>query len=583
MKLYRSMLIQKTVAIVLALAALSCGAISAHAQTLTASVDRTTIGEDETLNLSVRYNGSSNTRGQPDFANLSSQFEILNQSQSNRMNSYNGRVESYTEWQMILAPRTTGSLLIPAFEFQGARSTPIKVTVSDAQPVAPGNVKEVFIETSIDKEAAYVQEQVILRYKFYYSVNIDELAKEDLTFDNVLIEPLEETRYGKTINGKPFQVVEFGYALFPQASGVLEIPEQTWNARISRSPRRSVFDFNGGRYELKRLKTASKTINIKEKPASFPAGATWLPSSALTLAESWASDPSQFKVGEPITRTLNLQANGLISSQLPEINTEARDTRLKIYPDQPKLNDKLDTDGAIAQRIETSAVVVNEGGEIGVPGVRIPWWNTVTDELEYAEIPDRKFWVAAGEKSKQRPVVQAPPAATEQNNTQQLSTPSTTPGGASGAPSWLYLLVAVLILTNGVSILLWLRASRQRTNTVTSKDNQRAGTDSEKSLLNAFKNACEQGDEAEIRRSALAWAQAFWGKHTITSLSDIARKGTDSDLKTQCLALDASLFRKDDASGFDPTAFYRAVQKVRDSYRVNKSQNTDELAPLYHG
>ncbi len=577
------MLIQKTVAIVLALAALSCGAISAHAQTLTASVDRTTIGEDETLNLSVRYNGSSNTRGQPDFANLSSQFEILNQSQSNRMNSYNGRVESYTEWQMILAPRTTGSLLIPAFEFQGARSTPIKVTVSDAQPVAPGNVKEVFIETSIDKEAAYVQEQVILRYKFYYSVNIDELAKEDLTFDNVLIEPLEETRYGKTINGKPFQVVEFGYALFPQASGVLEIPEQTWNARISRSPRRSVFDFNGGRYELKRLKTASKTINIKEKPASFPAGATWLPSSALTLAESWASDPSQFKVGEPITRTLNLQANGLISSQLPEINTEARDPRLKIYPDQPKLNDKLDTDGAIAQRIETSAVVVNEGGEIGVPGVRIPWWNTVTDELEYAEIPDRKFWVAAGEKSKQRPVVQAPPAAAEQNNTQPLSTPSTTPGGVSGAPSWLYLLVAVLILTNGVSILLWLRAAKQRTTAVNSKDNQRAGTDSEKSLLNAFKNACEQGDEAEIRRSALAWAQAFWGKHTITSLSDIARKGTGSDLKAQCLALDASLFRKDDASGFDPTAFYRAVQQVRDSYRVNKSQNTDELAPLYHG
>ncbi|WP_028886042.1 BatD family protein [Teredinibacter turnerae] len=582
MKLYRSMLIQKTVAIVLALAAFSCGAMSAHAQTLTASVDRTTIGEDETLNLSVRYNGSSNTRGQPDFANLSNQFEILNQSQSNRMNSYNGRIESYTEWQMILAPRTTGSLLIPAFEFQGARSTPIKVTVSDAQPVAPGNVKEVFIETSIDKDAAYVQEQVILRYKFYYSVNIDELAKEDLAFDNVLVEPLEETRYGKTINGKPFQVVEFGYALFPQASGVLEIPEQTWNARISRSPRRSVFDFNGGRYELKRLKTAAKTINIKEKPASFPAGATWLPSSALTLAESWASDPSKFKVGEPITRTLNLQANGLISSQLPEINTEARDPRLKIYPDQPKLNDKLDVDGAIAQRVETSAVVVNEGGEIGVPGVRIPWWNTVTDKLEYAEIPDRKFWVAAGEKSKQQPVVPTPPAVAEQNDTRQPSAPTTASNGASGAPSWLYLLVALLILTNGVSILLWLRAAKQRTTSVTSKDNQRAGADSEKSLFNTLKNSCEQGNEAEIRRLALAWAQAFWGKPAITSLSDIARKG-DCALQTQCLALDASLFRNDDASEFDPAAFYRAVEQVRDSYRVNKSHTTgDELAPLYH-
>lgn len=559
---------------------------TAIAQSLTASVDRDTIYEDETLNLTVRFTGQTNMQAQPDFSDLSRDFEMLNQARSNRMTNYNGRVDSYTEWQIILAPRTPGTLLIPALRFQGQVSNPVPITVKVSQPMAPGAAKDVFIETVVDKSVAYVQEQVILKYRFFYSVNIDELGKEDLQFDNVVMENLEESRYGKVINGQQYQVVEFGYALFPQSSGLLEIPQLTWSARISRSPRRSIFDFNGGRFELKRIKTDVKTINIKEKPASFPPGATWLPSSALTLNESWASDPNRFKVGEPITRTLNLQANGLMASQLPEISTEPKDPRVKVYPDQPQLNDKLDTNGAIAQRLETSAVVVGEGGEITIPGARIPWWNIQTDTLEYAEIPERRFIVAADDSQQANRQARENAIAQSQELTRTATVTAEPTSTEKVVPVWLFVLLAALSVACVLLAFAWLHTQRQLRSLLNdSADNNArnlAKETREKALFNALKTQCVSGTPVEIRSATLSWAKAYWSRASIVSLSDVYRSSVDPDLKTQCLALDNTLFggTSNGEENFDGQRFFAALDRLR-KQSTQASANQPVLAPLY--
>lgn len=561
----------------------------AAAQQLNATVDRTSIGEDETLTLAVRYSGASNVAGQPDFSELSNDFEILNQSQSNQIRNFNGRVESFTEWTLVIAPRRTGSLLVPPFKFQGQNSDAVRIEVHEAKALPPGMVQEVFIETSLDKSSAYVQEQVILKYRFYYSVNIDELAKDEPEFNNVIVEPLEESRYSKTLNGRPFQVVEFSYALFPQSSGLLEIPQLTWNARISRSPRRSIFDFNGGRYELKRLKTDYKAINVKEKPATYPVGAPWLPTSALTLEESWANDPTQFKVGEPITRTLNLQANGLMAAQLPEIHSEPKDTRVKFYPDQPKQNDKLTPNGVIAQRLETAAVVVGEGGEITIPAVKVPWWNVDTDKLEYAEIPERRFLVAASEfkqqnqAARQKAIEETQIQNTEQNHqSAQVVEVQTTPFS-------MYLLLLLLALACAVFAFLWLqtlKALRQ----LQAHDTQSGATttskaSSEKALFKELQNSCTNDPNPQkIRHNTLVWAKRFFGKNS-TSLSDVYRCSNDETLKAQCLALDAKLFGSDlnteSTEAFNANRYCEALEKLRTSYTKKEQASRENLAPLY--
>ena len=55
----------------------------------------------------------------------------------------------------------------------------------------------------------------------------------------------------RNIDGRPWLVHEIRYAIFPEQSGSLEIPAQTFSARESK-PRRSFFDLNSGGRQLRR-------------------------------------------------------------------------------------------------------------------------------------------------------------------------------------------------------------------------------------------------------------------------------------------------------------------------------------------
>ncbi len=67
------------------------------------------------------------------------------------------------------------------------------------------------------------------------------------------------------------------------------------------------------------------SLNVRPIPDSFPVNANnpWLPSELLTLHQEWQPEPIEFKVGEPITRTILLTAEGLGKAQLPNIVMDA--------------------------------------------------------------------------------------------------------------------------------------------------------------------------------------------------------------------------------------------------------------------
>ena len=79
----------------------------------TASVDRTQITEQETLTLKLRLNEQV-YRGQPELRALENDFKIQGQQRSQQFRSVNGTTESFTEWNIGLMPRHTGTLTIPA-------------------------------------------------------------------------------------------------------------------------------------------------------------------------------------------------------------------------------------------------------------------------------------------------------------------------------------------------------------------------------------------------------------------------------------------------------------------------------------
>ena len=109
-----------------------------------------------------------------------------------------------------------------------------------------------------------------------------------------------------------------------------------------------------------RKQTDSIELNVQPVPAAF-SGTTWLPAKRLLLVENSPGRSGEYRVGEPFTRVLTLQATGLSSSQLPKIDVPVPPS-LKAYPDQPVLHDQATAGGMTGSRQEKIALVASRPG-----------------------------------------------------------------------------------------------------------------------------------------------------------------------------------------------------------------------------
>ena len=129
-------------------------------------------------------------------------------------------------------------------------------------------------------------------------------------------------------------------------------------------------------------------------PVDYP-GQTWLPAKNVQLTEEWSTDPQSLHAGEPVTRTLRLQAVGLSAEQLPEITVAASDG-VKTYGDQPLARTTADSDWVRGVREQRIALVPGNEGSYTLPEIRIDWWDTERNAPRQTTIPARVIQVAAG-------------------------------------------------------------------------------------------------------------------------------------------------------------------------------------------
>ncbi|HMW49682.1 MAG TPA: BatD family protein, partial [Cellvibrionaceae bacterium] len=365
-------------------AAFSLGSACSWADSLTARVDRTNLSLEQTLNLQLTYDGRSND--EPDLTALEQNFEILSRSHSSSFTMSNGQASSSTRWNLTLAPKMAGQLLIPPLNLEGAQSKPIAITVSEASEPVHATDKDLFIETSVDKSSAYVQEQVLVSYKFYYDLPVSRLEPAAIQVADIQVRPLPQAEYTANVGHRTYQVAEFKYVVTADKSGDITLPATTWTA-YAQDPSASMFGMRGGKQDIHRLKTDELHLKIKPKPASYPAGVPWLPAKALNLDQEWSRKTDQLTQGEPVTRTLTITAEGLAAEQLPPIGENLSISGLKIYPDKPQLDTQTGPNGLSSTRIDSLSVVPNQSGTLEVPAVEITWWDTQADQLRVASLP----------------------------------------------------------------------------------------------------------------------------------------------------------------------------------------------------
>lgn len=529
--------------------------LQAHAADFTASVDRKQISEGDTFTLSLRY-GEQVGFGSPDLKPLQQDFQILNQQRANQYRSINGQTESYTEWTLTMAAKRTGQLTIPAIKFDGESTQPITLTVSQlSDDVKAQQQKQFFFDISItQQDNYYVQGEILYTEKLYYSVNHDDATLSPFKVTDARVQQLGDIRqYTTVIDGVRFGVYERRFAIFPEVSGDLVIPGQRFSATVSNPYDR----WSRGRQAA----AVSKPIhlNVLPIPAGYPT-APWLPTDSLQIDEKFSEDPSRWKAGEPVTRTITLTADGLPGSQLPTVTLPVID-KVRYYPDQTKQDDQVTDNGITGVSEQSIAIVPTSAGRLVLPEVRIPWWNTRLGKLEYAILPAHTYTVAAAANS---PVKGSTPASTDSDsNTPAVKTDDS--GAVLPAislkqnPLWLILL-AVSVLVNLVLIVVLLRQRRQHP---VPADESAASLHSQQAWK-ALNDACRKGNAPAARAALLQWAShQGLSQQPLVSLSQLAAVTDDEALRHALAELDATLFSPGGNSAWNGQGLLALLKKLK--------------------
>ena len=269
--------------------------LNVFAGNLTASVDRDTLGLEETFTLVLRYDEQINAT--PDYELLQKDFDILNTQSGTQMSIINGSMEASTEWKIALAPKRIGKLLIPSFKIDGAVSDAIEITVEGRSRKPKDGQNDVTVEMEANTDRVYVQQQIIVTLRLYTTVGLSGVDLQPLQVKDALVVQLDEKQSPTKINNRPGAVVESRFAIFPQQSGELIIPSVLYQVSVNNGAR-DVWDrfYGNGQNNILRLRTEEQKINVLSAPASAN-GAPWMPANKVELVEHWSASTDSLKVG----------------------------------------------------------------------------------------------------------------------------------------------------------------------------------------------------------------------------------------------------------------------------------------------
>ena len=490
---------------------------------LSATADRRDIALGETLRLTI-LGDAGEQPSEIDLTPLNRDWEILSRSSATNARFINGRNNVTRTLELELAPLREGTLAIPSLITGGRRTTPISILVNPEPLIAPGDATVLF-ESSIDQPSLYVQAELMLTITLQQAINLESPEISALDIADAVVEPLERQSFQRRVGNRTWLVTELRYAIYPQKSGMLSIPAIEFTAREVQAGRTLLGSRLGRRI---RLSSEPLEVTVKSVPAAFP-GDVWLPARTLTLTEDWSLDPEALSVGDSTTRTLKLIAEGLQGSQLPPLSSvqgALNIPELRFYPDQESIDQSEIARGLQGTRTQSEALVARADGNWALPEIRIPWWNTQTDQLEYAVLEPRNIAVQTVELL---------------DDETTSGTPSDATLPAAALPLWIALIgVAGWLIAIGLAIALWrVNPASMSANTPKSSLAALRGGDQRQALV-AVKRALTQQDASGIRTALQHWAASHHGR-AFSSLSDIARASSPS-LATILSDLDRSIY-----------------------------------------
>lgn len=546
---------------------------TAQAASIVASVDRSQIFLDESFRVMFEAEGAVDE--DPDFSPLRTDFEILSQSQSTNMTYVNGQYSKKGVWSLDLMARRSGALTIPSVAFGKDSSPALRVQINDPATTSKPSAsqgQDVFVQVEIEESQAWVQSQIIYNVRLFSRISLSNLRSSELETsdpDAIITQLGNASSYEAFRDGVRYAVYEVRYAVFPQHSGQLEFRPMIFEGRVNRARSQSMFDQFLNTGELKRVRSNSASIEVLARPADINQSG-WLPASQLTLSETWSEDVAALRNGEPVTRTINISAHGVMAENLPDLNmTEIK--QLKQYPDKAALENKVSDKGVVSSKQIKVALIPTRAGDFKLPAISVPWWNTETGKQEMAHLPE-KLIRAHGEAANTAPLT--PADTSVQLEAENKAAPSLTPAAQiEHAAYWPW-----LSLLLGMGWLLTLAALLRKKSVMTVAKIQPDQTPL-RALETTVHLHSRNHQAGQTKDALLIWARARWPEQPINNIADI-RPRVSAELATEIDTLNAALYGANSAH-WQGDALSHAFKTFLQNKFSSAQQHSSTLEPLY--
>jgi hypothetical protein len=352
---------------------------------VTATVDRTNVGTDETFNLTVAVNGTTGA-AQPELPVLDG-IQVLSSSSSTQVSIINGKASSQVAYTYLLQATRAGDLEIPAItvnvDGQNYATAPISIHVTQgaappapAGSTAPGGVAasqseggDFFVEAAVDQPTLYLGQQLIYTFRFYQAVDLfDQPSYKPPEFGGFWHgQKSEQSQAMTNVGGRTYRVTTLTTMLFPTTAG-----ERTIEPAHLTIPD-SVFQRGGA------LQTAPVTVTVKPLPEPAPAGFN---GAVGQIVISATVDVANAKVNEPVTLHITLQGKGNVETW-PEPTLPTL-TGWRVFNSTAKSSTNVVDGQLTGSRRYEQLLVPTTAGELTIPAIQYVYFDPVHGNYQTA-------------------------------------------------------------------------------------------------------------------------------------------------------------------------------------------------------
>ena len=365
---------------------ISCGL----SQSVNISVDKNKITINETVIFSIEVNNSESFASLDQKSIIKDFIIVSGPSQQTNIQWANGKMTSTKTMSWILSPKRLGKLNIPSLDIfvdgKKFKGKPVYINVTKSLDNIDDNI---FLLAEIDKEKAFLGEQITLSYKLFKRVNASIEQYKIPDFTGFWVENLftpDRLKYTNVnIKGVKYQMANLGQiALFPIPSDRHPIPSLKIKAQIElkkKSRRRDpffdpFFDSFFSETKTKILISEEKLIKIQKFPDPRPSD---FYGAVGNFRISSFTDRDSTKINEGFTFTIKIEGTGNLNLfPIPEAEFNKN---LEVFDPLEKFEKDIFRDLLTGTKIWEYILIPRASGNIVLPSIQFSFFD-----------PNKKDW-----------------------------------------------------------------------------------------------------------------------------------------------------------------------------------------------